>query len=87
MANVAKSKAMTFHPGAIRYGMPKDAVGKRCTGRGDTYRGRLRQRISCYDCGMELIAGLMTAQRQHMRETDPDINWNRLPVSKTEHIP
>ena len=38
VANVAKSKAMTGKAVEIRYGMLEEAVGQRCTGRGDTCR-------------------------------------------------
>ena len=29
----------------------------------------------------------MTAHRQKMHGTEPEIGWNRLPVSQTEYIP
>ena len=35
--NVAKLLTMTFQPRAIRPGMSKEAVGRRCTGVGELY--------------------------------------------------
>ena len=37
VVNVAKSKVMICHPGALWYGMLEEAVGQRCTVRGATY--------------------------------------------------
>ena len=59
--NVAKSKAMMCQPGVIQSGMSKEAVGRWSTGRGETYKERLRRRILCPACGVDLIAGSMTA--------------------------
>ena len=38
MANVARSKTMTCHPGTICLVMSKEAVGQRSTGEGDNCR-------------------------------------------------
>ena len=35
---------------------------------------------------MELTAGSMTEHRHRMHGTDPEIDWDRLPVSQIEHI-
>ena len=52
VVNIAKSKVMTFQMGEIWPGMSEEAVGRRCTVRGYTYRDRLRQRIPCQYCGV-----------------------------------
>ena len=42
MANAAKSKTMACQMGKIRSGMSEEAVGQISTGKGDTFRERLR---------------------------------------------
>ena len=54
--------------------------------RGVMYQERPRRQIPCPDGGVELTTGLMTAHRWRMHGTEPEIDWNRLPVSQTEHI-
>ena len=51
------------------------------------YREQLRIRIPCLDCEFELTTVLMASHRRHVDGTEPEIDWNRLPVSQTEHIP
>ena len=52
LANVAKSKAMTFQLSALLSSMSEEAVQWWCTGRGETYCERLRRRIPFPDCGV-----------------------------------
>ena len=40
-ANVAKSRTMIFHPGALRAGKSEEAMALKCTGVGDSYQVRL----------------------------------------------
>ena len=87
MTNVAKYKKMTCQSGNIWSGMSEEAVGWRSTGRGATYREMLRWQITWLDCGVELMAGLMTVHRRRHNGKEPPINWNRLPVSQAEHLP
>ena len=63
LSNVEKSKATTCQPGALRYWMSEEAVGKMCTIRGATYQELLIWLIPCPDCGVELTAVLMTVHR------------------------
>ena len=76
---------MTCQPGAIKLGMSEEAKALKCTGVGDYYCMRLRRQIPCPKCGVELNAGSMTAHHCCMHGTEPVIDCNRLPVSKTEH--
>ena len=48
---------MTFQPVALQYGIPEEAVGRRCMVRGVTYCDRLRRQITFPDCGLELTMG------------------------------
>ena len=61
-------------------------VGRRCTVRGATYHEQLRRQIPFLDCRLELTAGSMTTNRRKMHGTKPEIDWNQLLVSQTEHI-
>ena len=58
-----------------------------CKGRGVTYHERLRRCIPCPDYIIELTVVLMMTHRRRMHGTEPEIYWNRLLVSQTEHIP
>ena len=62
-------------------------VGTTVHGPGETYRGRLRRRTPCLDCRVELTAGSMTENIQSMHGMEPEMDWNRLTVSKMEYIP
>ena len=62
-ANIAKSHTMTCQPGALRSGMSEEARECKCTGVGDYYRKRLRRRIPCPECGVEITTGSMMAHR------------------------
>ena len=87
VANVENYKSMAYQPGPLRSGMSEEVVGQECTGRGANYCNQLRRRIPCTDCGVEFTAGFMTMYRLRMHGTDPEIDWNQLPVSQTEHLP
>ena len=50
--NFSMSKAITFHPGTLRYFMSEEVVVQECTVRGATYRERLRRRIPGLYCGV-----------------------------------
>ena len=79
-ANVRKSCKMTFQTGILRLGISEEANAMK-------YWVRLRRRISCPECGVELTAGSMTAHLLHMYGTEPAIKWSHLSVSQTEHQP
>ena len=87
VVNVASSKAMTCQPVTLRSGISEEVVGQHCTYRVETYWDLLRIWIPCPDCGVELTTGSMTVHRCRMYGTKPEVGWNRLPVSQTEHIP
>ena len=72
-ANAAKSRTMTFQPGAIRVGMLKEVMVMKCVGVGDLYRVRLQRRIPCTECGVDISAGYMTSHCRRMHVTDPEI--------------
>ena len=80
-SNVAKSCTMTFQPGSLREGMSEEATALKFMGLGDSYLVRLRRRIPCLGCGVEITAGSMMPHRRRMQGTDPVINWSQLPVS------
>ena len=61
-------------------------MGQRCTGRGATYRKRMRRHIPYPECDVELTTGYMTSYIRCMHGIDPEIDWNRFPVSQAEHI-
>ena len=86
-ATITKSLSMTFQTSALRSGMSAEAEDLKCMGMEDSYRIRLIQRIPCLECGVELTAGKMMAHRCHMHRTEPEIDWNWLTVSQTEHHP
>ena len=87
VANVSKSNSITCHPGEIQSGMLEELVGRQCMVRGDTCREILRRRIPFPECGVDLTGLSMTVHQQHIHGTEPDIDWNRLPVSQMDHIP
>ena len=76
VANIEKSRTMTCQPGSLRTGMSEEAMPLKCTGVGDSYRLRLRRRIPCLECGVELTAGSMVAHHRRMHWTDPAIYWS-----------
>ena len=71
VANIVKSKAMTCQPGAIWSGMLEDTVGRRRTGRGETYKERLRRWIPCQYYGVDIIAVSIAAHMRKMHGKDP----------------
>ena len=87
VANVSKSNSITCHPGEIQSGMLEELVGRQCMVRGDTCREIFRRRFPFPDCGVDLTGVSMTVHQQRIHGTEPDINWNRLPVSQMDHIP
>ena len=87
VANVAKSNAVTCQMGTLRSRMSEEVVRRWCTGRGMMYHVRPRRWITCPDCGLELTTGFIMAHRWRMYGTEPEIDWNGLPVSQKEQIP
>ena len=59
----------------------------KCTGVEYSYLVRLRRRIPCLECGVDLTTGSTTAHRRSMHRTEPAINWIRLLVIQMEHQP
>ena len=86
-ANVGKSCTMTFYPGALRAGMPDEAMALKCTRVEDLYQVRLLRQIPRPECGVEITVGSMTKHRRRMQGTEPAIDWSRLPVRHTVHQP
>ena len=60
MENVAKSKTMTCHQGAIWLGMLEEVVGWSSTGKLDTQQESLWYYLPCLDYGVELAEGSIT---------------------------
>ena len=87
VANIAKSCTIICQPNALWTGMSEEAMALKCTGVGYSYRVRLRRRILCPECGVELTAGSMTEHCRRMHGTEPTIDWSQLPVSQAEHQP
>ena len=85
VTNVAKSKARKCQTGTLLSRILEEAVGRKCIDRGETYRKRPRIRIPWPECRVEITVGSMAAHRRRMHSTEPYIDWNRLPVSHTEH--
>ena len=56
-SNIAKSHMITYQPGILPWGMLEEAKALMCTGVGDSYQVRLKRRIPCPECGVELTAG------------------------------
>ena len=86
-ANVTKTKAMTCFPGATRQGISPESYARRMTGVGDTYRERLRRRVTCPECNKELAAGSLRQHRRMAHGIEPGVNWDMLPVSQAETEP
>ena len=86
MANVAKVNTTTFQPGEIHTGISDEAFIMMSIGEGATYRERLRRRMRCPDYGVDLTSGYMTDHHRQLHGTDTYIDWERLPVSKTEQL-
>ena len=74
--NISNSKAMMCLPGEIWSGMSEEALGRKITWRGATYKERLRHWITCPYFGVDLTAWSMTAHRRRMQSIDPEINCN-----------
>ena len=87
VANIEKSRTMTCQPGSLRTGMSEEAMPLKCTGVGDSYRLRLRRRIPCLECGVELTAGSIMVHCRRMHGTEPAIDGSRLPFIQTVHQP
>ena len=83
MANVEKSKTVTFQPGEIHTGMSEEVLSWMIKGEGATYREHLQRRIPCPDWGVELTARSITAHRRLLHGSDPEIYWDILPVRQT----
>ena len=83
--NVAKSRTRIYQPGTLRLGMLEDDKELKCMEVGASHHDKLRRRIPSPECGIELTAGLMRANHCQMNRTEPAIDWNRLPVSQTDH--
>ena len=86
MENVANYKIMTCQPGAIWSEISEEVVGRRSTGKVDTYRERLWCRIPCPNCRVDLTEGLTTAHRRRLHGTDTAIDWGQLLVSQMDHL-
>ena len=86
MSNVSKFKTITYQPGKTQLRMSEDAVVRKGKGKVYTYRGRLRRQLPFLECGVELMVGSMADQSRCLNGTDPDIYWNRIPVSQKEHL-
>ena len=69
----------------VRHVRGGDGVGM--YGFGASYRERLRRRIACPECGIELTDGSMPEHHRRMHMTEPVICWNWLLVSQMEHLP
>ena len=67
--------------------MSEEVVGQWSTERGAAYKERLRLWISCLDCGVYLTVGYIMEHQRRMHGTEPEIDWNYLPFSHTEHLP
>ena len=63
VTNVAKYKAVIYQPGTLRSEMLEEAVGRRCTGRGEKHQERLIWKIPFLECGVELNTRLIMAHR------------------------
>ena len=87
MANVFKFKTKTCQPGEICLGMSEEAVGRKSTGKGATYREKLRRCMPYPDSGVDLAEGFMTSCHRRLHGTDPAIYWDWLPVSQKENLP
>ena len=87
MDNIEKSNTMNCHLRAILTGMSEEAFSHRSTGEGATYREQLWRCIPCPEFGVELTDRSMMAHLIRLHGTEPLIDWDRLPVSQTEHLP
>ena len=75
-ANVSNSRTMTYQYRVLRAGMSEEAMALKYTGVGYSYRVRLRRRIPCPECGVDITAGYMMAHHRHMHRTEPAILWS-----------
>ena len=86
-ANVPKSRRMTCQTSILRSRMSEEAKTLKCTVVGDLFRVRLRTRILCPECGIDLILRSMTSHCRRMHRMEPEIYWIWILVSHTEHQP
>ena len=86
-ANVSNSRTMTYQYRVLRAGMSEEAMALKYTGVGYSYRVRLRRRIPCPECGVELTARSMAEHRLRMHGTEPVIEWSQLLVSQMVNQP
>ena len=86
-ANVSNLKTMNFQLGEILLGMSVDEFPRRSTGEGDNYLERLRRRMLCPDCGVEMMEIYLKYHRRKLYGTNPKIDWDRIPVSQHKHLP
>ena len=77
-ANVEKTQTMTCYPGLITSALSREAHERRVTGEGQSCRQRLRNRVTCPDCGKELSKGLLNQHRRQQHGVEPEIDWPAL---------
>ena len=70
VANAAKSKMMMCQPVVIISGILVEAFGQISTGKGTTYRERLRRKCLQPYCGVDMTASSMTAHQQLLYVAD-----------------
>ena len=75
-SNAAKTKSMSCLPTKIRTSYSEPAYQRRATGVGATYRDRLREDVTCPDCGKVMARGSLPLHRRHQHGRDPPVAWN-----------
>ena len=87
VGNVVKYWTITCQTGALQLGMLREAVVRGCMGLGVSCQERPWRRIPCTECGVEPNSGFMASHLISTHGTETEIDWNRLTISQTEHLP
>ena len=75
--NSGKTVGMVYHPCQEVGNLLEAAYGRRFTGEGPTYRGGLKGRVSCRECGELIAEGSLTSclMTQHGRVAESRQRW------------
>ena len=76
MSNVEKYMTITWNPGENFTGMSEEAFSCRSIGEASAYHERLRQSISCLDCGIVLLALFIASHHRRLYWAELVIEWD-----------
>ena len=75
--NTGKTVSMTCRPCNTTENWSEELYGRLMAGEGTTFRERKRERVTCGDCGKEVVAGSLDSHRmtQHRKAQEKRWTW------------